>query len=108
MVWWIVGGVVLFALVLLAVVAGGTVGRALDMRRAMGTARRRQAEADTLKQRLAGMQESLAALQTRAEVTQERIAAIQAARAERPDSGQVAAKRTMASALTRRKGRRIP
>jgi uncharacterized protein YlxW (UPF0749 family) len=102
MVWWIVGGVVLFALVLLAVVAGGTVGRAAGMRRAMGTAQRRQADAEALRERMAEMQESLAALATRAEVTQERVAAIQAARADRPDSGQVAANRTIAGALGRR------
>lgn len=105
-VWWIVGGVVLFALVLLAVVAAGTVGRASGIRRSMGAAQRRQAEVATLQQRVAEMQESLAALATRAEVTRERIAAIQAARAERPDTGQVAARRKTSGAADRRDGHR--
>lgn len=106
MVWWIALGVVVLALVILIVVAMGTLGRTRGLRRATRAAQAREPQVAALQRRVADLQDTLASLSTRAEVTQERVAAIREARhAGGPDTGQRAAKQTMAAAL-RRGGRR--
>lgn len=105
MIWWIALGVVVLALVILVVVAMGTAGRTRGLQRAARAAQARDTQVAALQQRITGLQDTLASLSTRAEVTQERIAAIQEARRPAgPDAGQRAAKQTMATAL--RRGRR--
>ncbi len=102
MVWWIAVGVVVLALAILVVVAVGTAGRTRGLERAARAAQDREPQVAALQERVAGMQETLASLATRAEVTQERIGAIQDARRDGgPDGGQRAAKQTMATALRR-------
>ena len=105
MIWWIALGIVVLALIILVAVAMGTVGRARGMERAARAAQAREPQVTALQKRIEGLQGTLASLSTRAEVTQERIAAIQESRHPGgPDPGQRAAKQTMATAL--RRGRR--
>jgi hypothetical protein len=80
MIWWIVGAVVLTGLVVLAVVARGSMRRLAVLERAMAGLEARKAEVDEIGGRVAAMQQSLALLATRSERTREQVAVIKAYR----------------------------
>jgi len=80
-VWWVAGGVVLFGLLVLALVALGTLRRLPPLSRAMARAQQ-QAVAGLDEQARAEMAENLAALQARLERTQAHVAMIKQGRAD--------------------------
>ncbi|GAB3075962.1 hypothetical protein [Micromonospora schwarzwaldensis] len=82
MVMWIVLGVVLFALVVLALAVRPVVARLPRLRRAAVALQRRAADAESLRSTAEALQARAEALQERATVTQERIALIKAKRGE--------------------------
>ncbi|MGR6320290.1 hypothetical protein Q2K19_24415 [Micromonospora soli] len=80
MVTWIVLGVVLFALVVLALAVRPVLARLPRLRRAALALQRRQADALALQSAAEALQDRAAALQERSAVTQERLALIKARR----------------------------
>jgi hypothetical protein len=78
-IWWVAGGVVLLGLVILALVALGTLRRLPRLRRVLAEAKA-QAAGGLDPRGQAEMQESLAALRDRLEVTQDRLATIKESR----------------------------
>jgi hypothetical protein len=79
---WIVLGVVLLALLVLALAARSVVVRLPGLRRAALALLRRQAEAEALARNAAALQERAEGLQRQAEATQRRLAVIKAKRGE--------------------------
>jgi heme exporter protein D len=77
---WISVGVIVFALAVLVVVSLGTSARVPALRAAAEDLKRRQSEAQPLREAVAGMQHDVAHVQERVAETRERIAAIKAAR----------------------------
>ncbi len=71
---WIALGVVVVALVVLAVVALGTAGRLRPLHEAMTRLTQRQREVEETEQAIAGMQTNLDHLRQRAETTKLRLA----------------------------------
>jgi hypothetical protein len=84
---WIVVGVVVGSLLVLALVASRTVGRLAELRRAQRRVQRMSADADKLRPKIEDMQATLGLLQARSMRTTEHIAALKTARAGAPDSG---------------------
>ncbi|MFU8871491.1 hypothetical protein [Micromonospora sp. SL4-19] len=80
MVTWIVLGVVLFALVVLALAVRPVLARLPRLSRAAVALQRRQAEAEALKSAAEVLQQRAGALQERAAVTEERLALIKVRR----------------------------
>ena len=80
-VWWVAGGAVLLGLLVLALVALGTLRRLPPLRRAMAKAQQ-QAAAGLDEQARAEMADNLAALRARMERTQAHVAMIKAYRDE--------------------------
>lgn len=84
MIGWIVLGVVVFAIVLLIVVAFGTLGRLRGLERASRRVETGQrAKAEALRRAVVPMRESIEQLTSRLEVTQERLAGLKS----RPSGG---------------------
>jgi hypothetical protein len=77
---WIVVGVVVGSLLVLALVASRTVGRLSELRRAQRRVQRLREEADKLRPKLEDMQATLGLLQARSMRTTEHIAALKATR----------------------------
>ena len=77
---WIVVGVVVGSLLVLALVASRTVGRLAELRRAQRRILRLREEADKLRPKLEDMQATLGLLQARSMRTTEQIAALKATR----------------------------
>lgn len=84
---WIVIGVVVGSLLVLALVASRTVGRLAELRRALRRVQRLGEDADKLGPKIEDMQATLGLLQARSTRTTEHIAALKGARAGAPDSG---------------------
>ncbi|MFG2052641.1 hypothetical protein ACGFI9_01300 [Micromonospora sp. NPDC048930] len=80
MVTWIVVGVVLFAVVVLALAVRPVLARLPRLRRAALALQRRQADAEALRSAAEVLQERAVALQERVTVAQERTALIKARR----------------------------
>jgi len=84
---WIVVGVVVGSLLVLALVASRTVGRLAELRRAQRRVQRLRAEADKLRPKIEDMQATLGLLQARSMRTTEHVAALKTARSGASDSG---------------------
>jgi hypothetical protein len=84
---WIVVGVVVGSLLVLALVASRTVGRLAELQRALRRVRRLREEADKLRPKLEDMQATLGLLQVRSTRTTEHIAALKATRSGAAASG---------------------
>ncbi len=84
---WIVIGVVVGSLLVLAIVASRTVGRLAELRRAQRRVQRLRAEADKLRPKIEDLQAMLGLLQARSARTTEHVAALKAVRSGAPDSG---------------------
>ncbi|MCZ7437872.1 hypothetical protein O7598_15800 [Micromonospora sp. WMMC241] len=82
MVIWIVLGVVLFALVMLALAVRPVVARLPRLRRSAVALQRRAAEAESLRSAAEDLQARAEALQERAAVAQQRVTLIKAKRGE--------------------------
>ncbi|SCG42416.1 hypothetical protein [Micromonospora humi] len=82
MVIWIVLGVVLFALVMLALAVRPVVARLPRLRRSAMALQRRAAEAESLRSAAEDLQARAEALQERAAVAQQRVTLIKAKRGE--------------------------
>jgi hypothetical protein len=75
---WVWIAVVVVALIILGSAIMSVAGRLAGLQRAAGRLRRRQQEAMKLEQGAAVLEQSVLGLRERAEVTQERVASIQA------------------------------
>ena len=84
---WIVIGVVVGSLLVLAIVASRTVGRLAELRRAQRRVQRLRTEADKLRPKIEDLQAMLGLLQARSARTTEHVAALKAVRSGAPDSG---------------------
>jgi hypothetical protein len=85
---WIVVGVVVGSLLVLALVASGTVGRLPELRRAQRRIQRLREDADKLRPKIEDLQATMGLLQVRSARTTEHIAALRAARSGGPgDTG---------------------
>jgi hypothetical protein len=77
---WIVIGLSVGSLLVLALVATGTVGRLAELRRALRRIQRLRADAEKLRPVIADVQATLGLLEARSMRTTEHIAALRAAR----------------------------
>ena len=85
---WIVVGVLVGSLLVLALVASGTVGRLPELRRAQRRIQRLQEDADKLRPKIEDLQATMGLLQARSLRTTEHIAALKAIRSGGPgDTG---------------------
>ncbi|HEU5108721.1 MAG TPA: hypothetical protein VFT95_09210 [Micromonosporaceae bacterium] len=82
MVFWILVGVAVLGLLILALAVRPVLTRLVRLRRAMEGLLRRQAEVDALRVAVEGLQERMADVQARAELAQKSVAVIQARRAQ--------------------------
>jgi hypothetical protein len=77
---WIVIGVIAGSLLILALVASGTIGRLGELRRAQRRVQRLREEADKLRPKVEDMEATLGLLQARSTRTTEHVAALKGAR----------------------------